>query len=553
MSDAKSGLHRFLREGLSRRDRDAVRVERPALRVNAGRERRLRWVLLAMLCAITAWNYHGLLLTVGGRSAAGQTLGEALYDPLVASPMLGALVFVALVIWRRDRVGNALGGAPAWGLSLIGLGLGSGLRLWSHEIGAPDLLMMSFVLQVAGLAAVLGGRELLAALSMPLLALFVVIPLPVLLVHRVIFPMQLGTAALTSFLLDGIGRSHFLAGDQIFTQGIVFQVIEGCSGMKSTLSILLAAVVYAELTGARRFQKALVVLLAVPVGFFANGLRVLALVLGEIPADSVTHEVYGLGMIVVGIVILAMLELLISRTVFAPKGLGASPGKIETPAAAAIEQPSRLSGSGPQRALALGGLCALSLGLSVWLAMIPPRSFSEPPTLKFNIERLPRLIDGRKASGIRNDDAFLGSLAFRHRLYRSYASDGEAPIRVFVGIEDDLDRSRNGLSQKTRIPRSGWLELTELDVPVEPLDGVRLKVRYPQNEILLEHYRMGYAPWARELLSSWLGLQWWTGARSEPALVIRVETDITQGDEEAAELRLRQFSKKVWDWYKTSG
>ncbi len=495
-----------------------------------------------------------MLLTVGGRAASGQTLGEALYDPLVSSPALGLLVFASLVALRRERVLKAIGSSPAWGLAVLMLGLGSGLRLWAHEIGAPDLLMLSFVCQMAGLSAVLGGRALLSALSMPLLALIVVIPLPTILVHGLVFPLQLGTAALTSLLLDLLGRSHFLAGDQIFTQGIIFQVIEGCSGMKSTLSLLLAAVVYAELVGKTRFEKGVIVLLAFPVGFLTNGFRVLVLVLGEVPADSVEHEAYGLGMIVVGVIGLATAELALSKTVFS-RWRGDDAGRGGDSPRELTEAPEA-SGSRATRSLLgrMAGLGFLTLAVLGLLWSVPPGALTSPPVSKINIELLPRSIEGRKSTGIRYDDQFLGSLAFSHRLFRSYEAAGKAPIRVFVGIEDDFQRNRNGFSSKTRIPRSGWLGLVAIEEPfLESIGGERLLIRYPREEILLDHYRMGYAPWAVELISSWFGLDRLVGARSEPALVIRVETDVTEGNREAAELRLRQFSEKVWHWYKTPG
>lgn len=533
MPDAKPGLNRFLQEEQDLRE---------------DQERTLRRGLSLVLAAATAWNYRGVLLTVGGKASSGQTLGEALYDPLVSSPAFGLLVFAALTVFRRERVLSAIGSSPAWGLAVLMLGLGAGLRVWAHEIGAPDLLMLSFVCQMAGLSAVLGGRALLSALSMPLLALIVVIPLPTLLVHRLIFPMQLGTAALTSFLLDLLGRSHFLAGDQILTEGIIFQVIEGCSGMKSTLSLLLAAVAYSDLVGKTRLEKGVIVLLAFPLGFLTNGFRVLALVLGEVPADSIEHEAYGLGMVAVGVIMLSMVELVLSKTIFS--------GRRGTDSARRPVQAGRPGVRAQARPLLsrLAGVCVLTLAVLALLWSVPPGTWTSLSVTKFNIELLPRTIEGRKAKGFRYDDRFLGSLAFRHRLFRSYEIDGEAPIRVFVGLEDDFHRNRNGLSSKTRIPRSGWLSIEAMEPPdLAAIGGEQLRIRYPREEILLEHYRIGYAPWAIELISSWFGLDRLIGARPEPALVIRVETDITEGDREAAELRLRHFSDRVWHWYKTSG
>ena len=508
------------------------------------KERNLHRGLSLVLAALTAWNYRALSQTVGGESASGQSLGEALYDPSVASPVIGLVVFAGLIWLRRDRVRRAVGAPAAYPFAAITLAIGSGLLVWSHEIGATDLVMLSFVFSGAGLAAVLGGWALLSSLSMPLLALIVVVPLPILLVHGLVFPMQLGTAAWTSVLLDLIGRSHFLAGDQIFTGGVIFQVIEGCSGMKSTLSLLLAAVVYAELVGKTRRHKATIILLALPVGFLTNGFRVLALVLGEVPSESIEHEAYGLGMIVLGVLMLGIIELAISRVAFVW-------GESDREADESLPPTTGLSFAPIPRRLA--ALCILSLAVLIVVHSLRPGTFTTPSSLSFNIERLPRSLEGRKAKGIQYDDQFSGSVSFRHRISRSYEADGEEPVRVFVGFEDDFHREWNGFSNKTRIPRSGWIEIDSINADLhKKTGGERLLIRYPQEEILLDHYRMGYAPWAKELIWSWLGLDRLFGPRSAPALVIRIETNVTD-DRRADELRLRQFSEKVWEWYKSSG
>ena len=51
-------------------------------------------------------------------------------------------------------------------------------------------------------------------------------------------------------LLDLVGRAHEVRGDLLISQGVTFQVIEGCSGFKTIVSLVLAAIVWCRPTHA---------------------------------------------------------------------------------------------------------------------------------------------------------------------------------------------------------------------------------------------------------------------------------------------------------------
>src|SRR5690606_4223817 len=232
------------------------------------------------------------------------------------SPALGLAVFGILLYAQRVSIRAALGAPPRRAIALVVGAAGLALLGWSRAIGADDLALPALILELIGAAAWLGGGPLLAAIAFPLLALVFVIQPPALLLDALLFPLQRATVWLVSGLLDGMGRHHVVAGDLIETRGTVFQVIEGCSGLKTMSSLALAAVAYAELVGRRGYEKLVVVATVPAVAFFVNGLRVLALILGRVPTESLAHQLYGVAAIVLGVVLLAVVELGLSRTLF---------------------------------------------------------------------------------------------------------------------------------------------------------------------------------------------------------------------------------------------
>lgn len=535
----------------------------------------LAWGTLAVA---TAYSHRALFGPIGAQSSSGATLDEALFDASVTSPALGGLVFAVLVFARRAEIRAALGRPPCPWIAIPCLALGFGLLAWSHAVGAPDLALPALVLQLLGGAAWLGGRALVSAIGFPVLALVSVIQLPAILLNRLLFPLQLGTVALTSGLLSLVGQAHGVAGDLILTEGATFQVIEGCSGLKTILSLVLAAVAYADLVGRRGIEKLVILALAPAIGFLANGLRVLFLVLGRVPAESLEHQVYGILAIVFGVVLLALVELGLSRTLFRKGAHGAS---VDGPGLA-VGPDTGLAGSAATARVRLVVCAVAGVAVSACLALGLPGAVGQRDVRRLNIEALPTTILGREARGLRIDDLFLGSVRFAHRFYRAYERPGEGDIRVFVGLSDPESREFSAISPKTAIPHSGWLALERLE-PLErdgraALERERLALRFDPRwtgdrslgppdptsaerdramkggatEVLVEHIRLGFAPWEAELLRAWLGLDRVGPSDTARSLVIRVEVD-ADDDREASVLRLRQFVQEVVDWYQSAG
>ncbi|MEZ4278310.1 MAG: exosortase/archaeosortase family protein [Myxococcota bacterium] len=511
---------------------------------------------LAGLAALAiGWTHRNLLLETGRLDSVREVVDAAIYDPTLASPALGLAVFGTLMLKRRGALVDAFrSGRPLRLLGSAVLALGIGLIGWSNQIDADQLRMPALILHLAGAALLLGGARMLRTVALPLLALALAAPLPATLVNQVVFPLQLWTAALTSLLLDGIGQDHTFLGDLIVKDGVTFQVVEGCSGLKSTLSLGLAAILYADLTVRRGVQKALLLAIVPGLGLLLNVVRVTLLVLGEIPAESIEHAAIGIAMIVGGVVVLAVLEVVLTKTVFrsdAPLPGGDVAAKAESGITAARSRRIRIVAT---------AVIVAACGVAA-----TPRGSWPAPRPAISIESLPESLEGWRGRPLRADRAFLGSVWFQHRIYRVYEREDES-IRVFIGHDDLTRPGRSGYSPKTAIPGSGWLSIRRTGDDESTTGNAdarlggggaidRLIVDYPQRRTLVMHWRIGYAPWGLDLVERWFG---WhrlahAGQRISP-LVVRIESDVRGPEGEARTwMILRQFADRLDEWSTTGG
>lgn len=516
----------------------------------------MRWLPFAPgLLALAIAHRSAFADALPGESASA--LDRALYAPSMASPLLALLAATGLALHRSGAIERAIRAGQGRAFGLVPLAIGIGLLLWSRQLGFDHLVLPALLLALVGSALAVGGGALLRAVAWPLAALALAVPLPPALLHPIVFRLQLWTVSLVSSLLTLVGRAHEVQGDLIVdAEGVVFQVIEGCSGFKSIVSLMLAAVVYGDLVLRRPGAKGALVLAAIPVAIGMNALRVLGLVVGRVPADSATHTAYGLLAVVAGVIALAVLELAVSRA-----RSHAAPQAAHPVDDVAGPQPPTVPTAPTPRTARLRHVVLIALIVEAATAEGMPRHHWPLVGPALNIETLPETIAGRSARSLRVDAELLGTVSFGHQIYRSYEGDAPdvAPVRVFIGHEDVSRPDRSGWSPKTAIPRSGWLAIDPLasdDAASAEADAQwqRWAIRYPDRRVFVAQRRIGYAPWGQEVCVRWLGLDrlGFLGRRRSP-LVVRLELDEHGTSGEQTWMIVRQFEEAVERWSGRTG
>ena len=278
---------------------------------------------------------------------------------------------IGYIIWAERRRLATIAPRPQvfWGAAAVVMAL---LMLWAGTAGAELFTQRtSLVLLLAGLAVYFSGWRLLRAVGVPLLLLVLAIPIPTIVFNKIAFPLQLFASrcavwAMRMFDIPVLREGNVI---ELYPLGSTttkkLEVVEACSGIRSLMTLVTLAVVFAYFTrpsddegkGGRRFERfrslraVLIVLAAVPIAIITNAARVsgtgvLARYYGTEVADGFFHEFSGWVIYVVAFLLLFAFGWLLDR--FNPtrrggRGDGGAPADASEVKAEVVENPAPAS------------------------------------------------------------------------------------------------------------------------------------------------------------------------------------------------------------------
>ncbi len=479
------------------------------------------WPILGVLGLLA---YRDLVSYSTEREVREET--DALFfSPTDESPVLIFALALWLLYRRRQRLLAAAADPSSVAFAIPFLVLAAALCAWAHYVKAPELLVPSLSLMLLGGAGLCCGIGGMRAVLVPALFLLLAYRPPGILVNQLMYPLQLETTQGTAWLLHLLGIASESSGDQIFTEGRVFHVIESCAGLRSMETLLMASVVYAELLGRRGIHALLLAGSAPVVGGLVNQVRVLSIVLNPYSVFASVHTGQGLAMVVVGVILLSIVDWLLAR--FRP--LRSTP-------------PAGEDGRSPAPHASLGwvNLAALFAVLAVANWVIPP--WTPPRGQEPLLSGLPPRLEGWQAEGLKLDRDFLGSVGFSEWVHRRYVK-GESQVELFLASDDRLDPRVSPVSAKTALPGPSWEVLQRAPVRLDP-DGLVAEssvLGSLRRQALVYHWYDGVAPLRAEALRALLALDRSPLRRPGRAVVFRASTPLPPGAEAETRESLGQF------------
>jgi exosortase len=120
------------------------------------------------------------------------------------------------------------------------------------------------------------GTQAFAIARFPLLFLLLLVPIPATAVEKVIFVLQSGSANVAYWLLWLLGVPVFKRDFVLLLPTLAIEVAKECSGIRSSLALLITTLLMGELVLRSGWRKALLVLSTVPMLIFKNGVRIVA-------------------------------------------------------------------------------------------------------------------------------------------------------------------------------------------------------------------------------------------------------------------------------------
>jgi exosortase len=295
--------------------------------VNGVPARKHLWQALAISSALI-FAYVSVLAKLGRDWWTDENYSHGLLIPFI----------IIFILWsQRERLAQAAATtrrpATALGLGAVVCAL---FALWAGTAGAELYTQRtSLVLILAGTALYFWGFRLLRLLIVPLFLLLLAIPIPAIVFNKIAFPLQLFASRCAVWAMALFDIPVLRQGNVIELMPLdaretkKLEVVEACSGIRSLMTLVTLAVVFAYFTHPRGdiprnsgndrplsnigsrikyqlsrlktygfWRSAIIVISAVPIAIFTNALRVsgtgvLARYYGTRVADGFFHSFSG--------------------------------------------------------------------------------------------------------------------------------------------------------------------------------------------------------------------------------------------------------------------
>ena len=181
--------------------------------------------------------------------------------------------FAGFILWQnRARLTQMEVAPSAWGLLLILFAL---CVLVLGVFGAELFLSrVSLLLLSAGLIVFFLGWHWFREVLFPWAFLIFMIPIPVIVLSQITFPLQILASKTAATTLAFAGVPVLREGNLINLPAMQLEIAEACSGIRSLLSLTTLAIMYGYLLETRIWIRIALALASIPIAVAANGLRI---------------------------------------------------------------------------------------------------------------------------------------------------------------------------------------------------------------------------------------------------------------------------------------
>jgi exosortase len=284
------------------------------------------WRILAISSAIV-FAYATVLVKLGHDWWTDENYSHGLLIPFI----------IAYIVWSQRERFERTAQRPAIGIGLTVIVMAL-FALWAGTAGAELFMQrISLVLILAATVLYFWGFTLLRLLVVPLFLLLLAIPIPAIVFNKIAFPLQLFASrcavwAMMAFDIPVLRQGNVI---ELMPRGAIetkkLEVVEACSGIRSLMTLVTLAVVFAYFTHPRGgngtdgensindlktklpsfsariisilksygfWRSTVIVLSAIPIAIFTNAFRVsgtgvLAHYYGTKVADGFFHSFSG--------------------------------------------------------------------------------------------------------------------------------------------------------------------------------------------------------------------------------------------------------------------
>jgi exosortase C (VPDSG-CTERM-specific) len=235
------------------------------------RFRRFGFFLLALSC-LFLWPLLDL---------AALALGSELHSHILLIPF----VFAYLIYIRRDRLPPESLSSIGWSIPplIIGsaaLAIAFGFPRFSASVSPSDhlaLTIFAFVCFVAAGGCLFLGKAWMRTLAFPFIFLIFFVPIPDEMVYGLETASKLASADAAQLFFNVSGTPFLRNGTFFQLPGIIIEVAQECSGIRSSLVLFITSLLVAHLFLTTPWRRIALVAFVIPLGIMRNGFRILVI------------------------------------------------------------------------------------------------------------------------------------------------------------------------------------------------------------------------------------------------------------------------------------
>jgi exosortase len=248
------------------------------------------------------------------------SLGSQVYDYFILIPGVSAYLFYT----ERDRIFSNLKYSYAPGILLIILG--TILYVLERKQGiTPNqndylsaMALSALLCWIGGFILFYGTRSFKGAI-IPILLFAFMVPIPTVVMERIITFLQLGSTAAADVIFRLTGVPYVREGFNFYFRGLTIEVAPQCSGIHSGISLLITSLIAGQLFLNTRSRRVFLSVAAIPIAVFKNGMRIATLSLLGLYVDQgilagPIHKKGGIPFFIVALIMLGAILVLLRRS-----------------------------------------------------------------------------------------------------------------------------------------------------------------------------------------------------------------------------------------------
>jgi exosortase len=214
------------------------------------------------------------------------SFGDALYGHIFLIPIFSiAVVYIKRKVFFTKLHYAFAQGAP---IVLTGLMLFTVGTIYQQRLSGIDYLSLctiGVVLWVIGGFIGCFGKYTFREAMFPILFLFFMVPIPTFILDRIVLFLQNMTSDAVDAIFKIMGLTYLRYGNVFELPDISIKVAEQCSGIRSSLALIISATAAGYVFLNTVWRRLVAVLFIVPITIFKNALRVTALTLMAVYVD----------------------------------------------------------------------------------------------------------------------------------------------------------------------------------------------------------------------------------------------------------------------------